>query len=322
MSILVSVSVLTYNAALYVEETLESIFNQTYENIELIVSDDCSRDNTIEIVQKWCDKDRVKARFTDINIITVPKNTGVSANCNRAINASRGEWVKFIAGDDILLPNCIEDNMSFVRENPSANIVFSQVAVCQDTFDGNTMVKLLPSTFPDNLMKETFSAADQFRILIQSDRVTYTPSYFFKKQTLLKVGGYDETNRLVEDYPMWLKLTKAGERLHYFHTVTVGYRIHSKATNNTGGEVLFKPSVLNSYLVRKKYAHPHLPWEIVASEYQIYCVSKFFQLIGCNTKNIITHSVYALGCFYLNPFHYVYAMKKRMPSAKNNPFYS
>jgi alpha-1,3-rhamnosyltransferase len=121
MSILVSVPVVTYNAASFVEETLESIFNQTYGNIELVISDDCSKDNTIEIVQKWCEEERVKERFTAIKIVTVPKNTGVSANCNRAISASKGEWIKFIAGDDILLPTCIEDNLNFVRENTNAN---------------------------------------------------------------------------------------------------------------------------------------------------------------------------------------------------------
>lgn len=311
MSILVSVPVVTFNAALFVEETLESIFNQTYSNLQLIISDDCSRDNTIEIIQKWCDKDRVKARFTDINIITVPKNTGVSANCNRAIAASNGEWIKFIAGDDILLPTCIEENMNFVAENTNAMIVFSQVVVYHDTFELNNYQKTIPATYPENLMHKNFSAEKQFKILLESDRINYTPSYFFNKQTIVTVGGYDESNKLVEDYPMWLKLTKTGIRLEYFHKPTVGYRIHSKATNNTGDDLLFKPSVINGHLVRQKFAHPFVPWVQVMKEDWTYNITLFFKWIGIVKKTRFNEGLYKFTTVFCNPFYYLDYKKRK-----------
>jgi len=93
-----------------------------------------------------------------------------------------------------------------------------------------------------------------------------------KKEAILNAGGYDESHRLVEDYPMWLKLTSIGERLFYFHKPTVGYRIHAKATNTIGEHVIFKPSLLNTFVIRKKYAHPHLPREIVLSEHHVHWV--------------------------------------------------
>ncbi|MFN7676314.1 glycosyltransferase [Flavobacterium sp.] len=312
MSILVSVSVITYNAASFVEETLESIFNQTYGNIELIVSDDCSKDNTIEIVQKWSEQEQVKARFKDIKIVTVPNNTGVSANCNRAIAASTGEWIKFIAGDDILLPTCIEDNMNFVAENSNAMIIFSQVDVYQDIFEHNNYQKTIPAIYPDNLMHKSFYAEEQFKILVQSDRINYTPSYFFNKQTILSVGGYDEKNQLVEDYPMWLKLTKAGIRLFYFHKPTVGYRIHSKATNNTGDDLLFKPSVINGHRVRQKFAHPFLPWLQVMKEDWIYNITLFFKWTGTEKKTILTNGLYQFTTIFCNPFYYIDYIKRKL----------
>lgn len=304
MAILVSVPVVTYNAAVFIEETLESIFNQTYKEIELIISDDCSKDATLALVENWCNQPRVKERFTAIKIIKVPKNTGVSANCNRAIVASSSNWIKFIAGDDILLPNCIQDNMNFVAENSSANIIFSQVKVYQDTFEEFNFQKCIPSKFPFNLMDEHFSANDQFNILLDSDRITYTPSYFFNKQTILSVGGYDEENKLVEDYPMWLKLTKAGEKLYYFHKKTVGYRIHSNATNNSGQDVLIKPSVINGYLVRKKFAHPHLPKRLVLQENWVYRMALLFKKMGITKKTKATQILYRISTVYANPFFY------------------
>ena len=322
MKPLVTVAVTTYRSAVYVIETLESVYGQTYQEIALVISDDCSPDNTVALVNDWIALERVQNRFVSIEVITVPKNTGVSANCNRCIKAAAGDWIKFIAGDDILLPDTIKDNMQFVEDFPKARIVFSQVKVYQDTFEEKNFVRTTPIDFPNNLMNARFSASDQNKILLVEDRIHYTPSYFFNKQAVLGVGGYDEENRLAEDYPMWLKLTGSGERLYYFHKPTAGYRVHSNAANNTGEEFLFKPSVLYIFKIRKHIAHPHLPWEIVAAEYQRYYTSKFFQMLGLNVKNKFTTIMYRTGCFYLNPFHYVFAIKKRLPKSKKSIFYN
>jgi alpha-1,3-rhamnosyltransferase len=321
MSQLVTVAVATYNSAAFVQETLESIFNQSYNPIALVVSDDCSKDNTVEIVQNWIAQPRVIKRFHSIELVTVPENTGISANCNRSIAAAPSDYLKFIAGDDIILPDGIQKYMAFVTENPHARIVFSQIRVYQDNFKPESYVKTTPLDFPHNLMDEKLSAHDQYQLLLLSDRIHYTPSFFQNKNAILEVGGYDEENKLVEDYPMWLKLTQAGERLYYFHQETVGYRIHSKATNNTGQHVIFKPSVLYSFKIRQKYAHPHLPWEIVASEYQVYYISKWFNQLGWNQSTTVLSKLYRLGTFYLNPFQYFYALNKRLPQNKNNIFY-
>jgi alpha-1,3-rhamnosyltransferase len=321
MSPLVTVAVATYNSAAFVKETLESIFNQSYNPIALVVSDDCSKDNTVEKVQNWISQPRVIERFHSIELVTVPENTGISANCNRSIAAAPSDYVKFIAGDDIILPDGIEKYMNFVAKNPQARIVFSQIRVYQDHFKPESYVKTTPLDYPHNLMDEKLTAHDQYQLLLLSDRIHYTPSFFQNKQAIIEVGGYDEENKLVEDYPMWLKLTQAGERLYYFHQETVGYRIHSKATNNTGQHVIFKPSVLYSFKIRQKYAHPHLPWEIVASEYQVYYISKWFNQLGWNQSTTVLSKLYRLGTFYLNPFQYFYALNKRLPQNKNNIFY-
>ncbi len=307
---LVSVIVTTYNSAKYIIETLESAKAQTWENIELIVSDDCSGDNTIELTRNWISLN--KERFSRIDIIEVPKNTGVSANCNRCIKASNASWIKFIAGDDILLPNCIADNMHFVTRNPEAQILFSQIKVYQDTFQDQNYQHTTPNQFPDNLFHSSFDAQKQFEILCECDRIHFTPSYMFHREALEKVGFYDESERLVEDYPMWLKLTKAGIRLHYFHTPTVCYRIHAYATNNTGSDVLFKPSVINGFKVRQIFAHPHLPKLVVKHEIWTYYVTTIFMKLGIKKASPWNSFIYKMAIIYFNPFFWVHAVSKRM----------
>ena len=299
---MVTVAVATFCSADFVLETLESIYHQTYQDISLIISDDCSTDDTVAVVNKWVALERVKNRFDSIQVLTVPKNTGVSANCNRCIAASTSDWIKFIAADDILLPNCIADNITFVTDNPNANVVFSQVKMYQDTFEEKNYLETTPLDYPNNLMHESLSAKGQYQLLLVSDRIHYTPSLFLNKQAILKVGGYDESCRLVEDYPMWLKLTGSGERLHYFHKITVGYRIHSKAANNVGEKALFKPSAINGYLVRKKYAHPYLPKLLVLQENWAYHVTVCFKKIGIIKKTKLNFMLYKFMIFYANLF--------------------
>lgn len=311
----VSIGIAAYNASSFIIESLESVFNQSYRNIHLIISDDCSKDNTVEWVEQWIKLDRVVERFLSIQLLTVPANTGVSANCNRIIKASKTDWIKFHAGDDILLPNCIENNMQFVAENPQAQILFSQIQVYQDTFEPENYIRTTPENYPDNLFHQSFSSDDQFKILCDCDRIHFTPSYMFNKIALEKVGCYDESERLVEDYPMWLKLTKAGITLHYFHKPTVGYRIHSKATNNTG-EVLFKPSVINGFKVRQKYAHPHLSWLRRRREFWVYRVTKLFKKMGVTKPTKTNKTLYKGLTVHLNPFFLFQAISKRLGIGK------
>lgn len=109
---LVSITVITYNSASTVVETLNSVYCQTYRNLELIVSDDSSSDDTVNVCKKWIKKH--ENRFERVCIIESKMNTGISANINRADAACTGECVKGIAGDDKLVPGCVETFVDLV----------------------------------------------------------------------------------------------------------------------------------------------------------------------------------------------------------------
>ena len=122
---LVSVAVIAYNSAEYILETLESIKAQTYDNIELIVSDDCSSDNTLDICRKWIDDNQT--RFINVRIVESPTNPGQSGNYNRAFDACTGEWIKEIDGDDALMPDCISTYMQYAANHPDVQCIFSKI---------------------------------------------------------------------------------------------------------------------------------------------------------------------------------------------------
>jgi alpha-1,3-rhamnosyltransferase len=317
----VSVIVTTYNSAAFLRETLESIRSQSYQNIELVISDDASTDTTLSIAREWLVTN--SERFIRTQIVTVPVNTGVSANCNRCIKVSHSQWIKMIAGDDILLPTCIEDNMNFVRAHPEIKILFSYVRLYKNQFSESNFIRVIPNQYPVNIMAQEFSALHQHKLLLLSDRISFTPSYFFNKEAVLSVGGYDEANTMAEDYPMWLKLTKAGIRLDFMEKQTVGYRQHDKALNNIEANVLFKPLLVKTFSFRRMTVFPFLPWDIVGAETWTMAVQKIFVQLDWNKKQQPFIFLFRLATVYANPFQYIISFRKKILRAgRTNVFYA
>ena len=115
---LVSIVVITYNSAKYVLETLESAKQQTYCNIELIITDDCSTDNTVDLCDQWLETN--KKNFVNVQLLIGTENVGIPANLNKGIKIAHGEWIKSIAGDDILHEDCI---CNFIKEYKGNSLV-------------------------------------------------------------------------------------------------------------------------------------------------------------------------------------------------------
>ncbi len=110
---LVSVVVITYNQQDCVTETLDSIARQSWPAVEIVVSDDHSTDDTLAVVREW-GRQNPGVRLV---VVSSEVNTGLSANINRGVAASHGEWLKPIAGDDLLVPRAVERYLEFCETN-------------------------------------------------------------------------------------------------------------------------------------------------------------------------------------------------------------
>lgn len=216
---LVSVPVITYNSSKTVVETLDSVYNQTYPKLELIVSDDCSTDDTIKVCRSWIDSH--KDRFSRTELLTVGKNTGVSANLNRAEAACTGEWVKVIAGDDILMPDCIETYVDYVYKQSDAIYVFAKV----ETIGGEEdRCKVIESQF----LYEFFNwpIERQYDFLTLERNCIPAATSFYNRNSIMKLGiKNDERIPLLDDWPRWINLLKKGVRFRFIDKILVKYRV-------------------------------------------------------------------------------------------------
>lgn len=221
---IVTVVVYTYNSSEFIIDTLESIRNQTYPNLMLVVSDDCSSDNTVEICKKWIEKNY--RRFKGYKIVQSGINTGISANANRAWEACETEYIKDIAGDDVLLPNCIQDYVAFIQEHPEAIVVFSRVK----PFSIEYGIKQWKKESWHNYSFFEWTPEEQYHYLIHKGNCLPAASCFYNIERLRAIGfRHDERIPLLEDYPKWIMLARKRIRFNYLDKHTVGYRINEKS---------------------------------------------------------------------------------------------
>ena len=222
---LVTIGILTYNSSDFIYDALNSVKDQLYPNIELIISDDGSSDDTVDKVSKWVDIH--SKSFVNCEVLTVDKNTGVSANCNRILSKARGLWLKFLAGDDALCPDCIREYMAFAALNPQVQWISSFIQPYKDFFNQQCELCYYKD-FYWNLDTDIYerSANDQLNKIIFGNYIS-APASIYRVEILKNVGGYDEKYNILEDFPMFIKLLEAGVKCFFCEKILVKQRVGS-----------------------------------------------------------------------------------------------
>ena len=297
---LVSVTVITYNSSKTVLETLDSIKAQTYQDLELIVSDDCSTDNSVEVCRKWIGQN--KDRFVRTALITVEKNTGVAGNLNRADDACQGEWIKGIAGDDILMPNCIQDCVDYITEHPDTIYLFGK----QEAFGASKeRCKEIDAVFDYTFFNLT-QEQQLHRLIFDGNCVPATTNFYHRDRARTAGVKNDERIPFLEDWPKWINLLRAGVKLHFVDKMLVEYRVGGVSTMPRLNPNMYRSSRLFCFL----YQYPE--WLKADSEKAVERVVRdemeiYQYLVDTNIRlmQLESSKAYRLGKLLLKPFRWM-----------------
>jgi glycosyltransferase involved in cell wall biosynthesis len=206
VSDLVSIIIPAYNAAPYIKETIESVFSQTYRRFEVIVVNDGSTDTAV--------LEEILLPYREAITYIKQENRGISSTRNTGLRAATGHFISFLDSDDIWMPNYLEQQVSFLLNNPERQLVY-----CNAEFFG---ANIPPGEF---YMDACPSDGEADTAAIISKRCTVFTSITAHKDALLAIG-FDESLRLCEDLDCWLRFTAAGYRIGYQKKVLVRYRRH------------------------------------------------------------------------------------------------
>lgn len=276
---LISVIVISFNSSATVIETLESIKNQSYPNIELIVSDDCSTDDTQSVVKQWLKNNQNILSFKRALFTSTLQNGGPAVNSNHGIKNSNGEWYKLIAADDILLPDCISKNVEYVKEHAGIQIVISKM----DCFRGHEEVVLPKYDVNWDFWKLTIK--QQYLMMLLDNWVT-APSQFVQKNVWEELGGFDESMPFIEDWPFWIKSYRAGIKFGFLDIPTVRYRLHDSLSRAN----LPSSRYMNSLKYICDFVHK--------CQYEASPLFRFYSFVRDNIKHNIIQKI----LFVWNPY--------------------
>lgn len=186
MQDLVSVIMPSYNTAQYIKESIDSVINQSYKNWELIIVDDCSTDNTDEVVEGISD-DRIR-------YIKNEKNSGAAISRNKALREAKGRWIAFLDSDDLWMPEKLEKQLTFMENN---NYSFSYTCYEEIDMKGNkTNVHI---TGPKKITK-----TGMFNYCWPG---CLTVMYDARKIGLIQIKDIKKNN----DYAIWLKVCRKAQ---------------------------------------------------------------------------------------------------------------
>jgi len=212
---LISVIIPAYNAEKYIRQAVDSALNQTYKGeYEVIVVDDASTDNTVDMLSRY--------GYTDVqlSILTHNTNRGPAYALNTGINKAKGKWIKWLSADDEMLPNCLE---TLARNATDNNTIY---------YTNYHIINQLGKKIKDFV--ET--PKDDTQVLWNYFYGNGSSS-FIHKDVFERCGLFDESLRFGEDYEFWLRCTMLyNVNLTLISEFTVNYRNHpEQLTHKVGG---------------------------------------------------------------------------------------
>lgn len=214
---LVTIITPSYNQGRFIEETIKSVLAQTYPNIEYIVVDGGSTDNTMEIVGRYSDR---------ISTIIHEKDKGQSDAINKGFRLAHGELVGWINSDDILKPDCVEKIAELYVEHPDGVIYYgSEIDVIDES---SRKLKTWGTKITDReyLLRQRYDVVQ--------------PGSFYRTDLVREVGYLDETVHYCMDLDLFLKLLSRGKIYSYDASTLAAIRAWGETKTSTGRQKFLK----------------------------------------------------------------------------------
>jgi len=210
---LISVIIPVYNGEKTIQETIESVLNQTFTDFELIIINDGSQDATLEIVERSQD--------SRLNVFSYP-NAGQAASRNRGFSHASGEYISFIDADDLWTPDKLEAQLRALQDNPQAAVAYSWTKCIDESGQFSRRGSHISAT------------GDVYGKLLLIDFIENGSNPLIRRQALIKVGSFDESLPAAEDWDMWLRLAACYE----FVAVPSSQILYRQSANSWSANVL------------------------------------------------------------------------------------
>jgi len=228
---IVTVVMPVYNAALYLKEAVDSILNQTLKDFELLIINDGSTDNSLQIIQSYDDK--------RIRLVNNEVNCGIIKTRNKGLALSTGKYIAMMDADDISLPTRLEKQVKYLEQNKDAAVLATKLVLMNENGEEQ-------GYWPEDFRTTTVS---QINKTLPISNCIGQPTVMMRADTVKSIG-YNNAFLHNEDWGLWLNIISNGFVIAKLNEVLLKYRIHSTSTTvnaNTKG--------VEKKIIRFKYTY-------------------------------------------------------------------
>ncbi|MBT0653788.1 glycosyltransferase family 2 protein [Geomobilimonas luticola] len=270
----VSVCIPTYNYGRFIADAIESVLAQTFSDYELIISDNCSDDNTRHIVEKYTISD------SRIRYYCNEQNIGMVGNWNRCLELAQGEYVKILCADDLLEPICLEESVNALECYTNAVLV-SGARLLVDTH----LKPVAKHSFGDSLQVVLGTDVIQ-RCLVEGNLIGEPTSVLFRRA--LAVRGFDTAYQQITDMEMWFHILENGY-FAFVPDVICRYRQHEDQETQTNRKSLSivedQFTLYGGYLEKPYVKYGFLEREEILFNVAFHAWSQ--RILGVDLKSVI-----------------------------------
>jgi glycosyltransferase involved in cell wall biosynthesis len=227
---LVSICIPTYNSARYLTQCLDSIASQTYQNVEVIISDNASTDDTVAIIGGYVNRYGYKLHVNETN-------KGAAANFNKLIGLAKGEYVAIYHADDVYESAIVAESVKALNSDASIGVVGTMGYVINA--DGKYLQEFILDKEIKRLNKHSYNFNEAFRGMLKRRLFFITPSIMVRKKAYSELGVFKpEKYRSCCDYEMWLRIARK-YNVAILNKKLIHYRVHE----NQGTELEIRKNI-------------------------------------------------------------------------------
>ncbi|MCK8083867.1 glycosyltransferase family A protein [Vibrio sp. 1CM24A] len=227
---LISVVIPTHNRSIMLDRAINSVLTQTYENLEVIVVDDASTDDTENLVSSYQD--------SRVSYIKIKNSKGANFARNTGVRSSNGEYVAFLDDDDIWFPNKLFLQVEMLKNNSNLGLVYTGIEVVTEGEDIRYSIK---PKFNGDISK----------IILTDNCIGTTSTVVLSRKVFEKAGGFDENLPQLQDYDLWIRIAQICE-VGFISDDLIYYYVHQSISQLTSSADKNKSAI---EYIDKKHAH-------------------------------------------------------------------
>lgn len=251
-----------FNHGHFVEDSVRSILGQTHADLELIIVDDCSSDDSWKVIESLAEEDN------RIKLMRHERNSGASRSRNDGLRAARGEFIGFCDADDLWEPSKLEVQLDLLRKNLGYDVVYGNAAIVDES--GSETGRRFSEIYP----LPARASGWLFPELVRRNFINIQ-TVLMRRECVARCGYFDEGIKWIEDWWYWVRLSRHC-RFLYSSQLVAKYRIHSGSTN----QVQRRGGCVNRFKVFKRMLHQFKDLPRPTRAFAVFSMAVELQNIG------------------------------------------